>query len=116
MRSLGGVAKLDQMSECSKLAYFVMCEHIGTVDATARGRLFDVKSANLDAASKKSDNVLFSVSDSEAGWHTDRASKDRVYDAVSLLCVSPASSSRGNSESPMPLMSMMNLTRLYPNS
>ena len=95
MYSLGGAAKLDQMTECSKIAYFVLCEHIGTVDATARGKLFDVRSANLDATSKKSDNVLFSVSDSEAGWHTDGASKDRVYDVVSLLCVSPASLSGG---------------------
>ena len=75
-------------------------------------------SANIDAMSKKADNVLFSVSDSEgeliknyypafyehapetnffllitslvAGWHTDGASKDRVYDVVSLLCISPA--------------------------
>jgi len=54
-----------------------------------------VKSANLDATSKKSDNVLFSVSYSEAGLHTDGASKDRVYDVVSLLCISPASLSGG---------------------
>ncbi len=39
---------------------------------------------------KKRDNVLFSVSDSEAGWHTDGASKDRVYDVVGLMCISPA--------------------------
>ena len=40
--------------------------------------------------SKTNDNVLFSVSDTEAGWHTDGASKDRVYDVVALLCISPA--------------------------
>jgi hypothetical protein len=45
----------------------------------------------MDAMSKSNDNVLFSVSDTEAGWHTDGASKDRVYDVVSLLCISPAS-------------------------
>lgn len=39
---------------------------------------------------KKNDNVLFSVSDTEAGWHTDGASKDRVYDVVGLMCISPA--------------------------
>mmetsp|Transcript_16790 Transcript_16790/g.26202 ORF Transcript_16790/g.26202 Transcript_16790/m.26202 type:complete len:492 (+) Transcript_16790:2-1477(+) len=90
MTALGGVDQLDKMTACSKIAYFLICEHIGTVDATARGKLFDVKSANIDATSKKADNVLFSVSDSEAGWHTDGASKDRVYDVVSLLCISPA--------------------------
>ncbi len=47
-------------------------------------------SANINAMSKSNDNVLFSVSDTEAGWHTDGASKDRVYDVVSLLCISPA--------------------------
>ena len=41
--------------------------------------------------SKSKDNVLFSVSDTEAGWHTDGASKDMVYDVVSLLCISPSS-------------------------
>merc|ERR1711934_661726 len=33
---------------------------------------------------------LFSVSDSEAGWHTDGASADATYDVVALLCISPA--------------------------
>eukprot|EP00985_Skeletonema_marinoi_P001851 scaffold751_cov101-Skeletonema_marinoi.AAC.2 len=91
MTALGGVEQLDKMTVCSKIAYFILSEHIGTVDATARGKLFDVKSANMDAMSKSNDNVLFSVSDTEAGWHTDGASKDRVYDVVSLLCISPAS-------------------------
>lgn len=125
MNALGGVEQLDMMTQCSKIAYFILAEHIGIVDATARGKLFDVKrcvlranelklyshaphlvlcishhfppvslpllfSANIDAMSKLNDNVLFSVSDTEAGWHTDGASKDRVYDVVSLLCISPS--------------------------
>ena len=36
-------------------------------------------------------SLIFSVSDTEAGWHTDGASKDRVYDVVALLCVEKAS-------------------------
>jgi len=92
MKELGGVEKLEQMTECSKIVYFILCSHLGMVDATARGRLFDVKSANLNAMDKKADNVLFSVSDTEAGWHTDGASRDAVYDVVSLLCISPAAS------------------------
>ncbi|KAL7549535.1 hypothetical protein ACHAWF_012835 [Thalassiosira exigua] len=90
MDALGGVSELERMTTSSKLAYFILSECIGTVDATARGKLFDVKSANID--SSKADNVLFSVSDNEAGWHTDGASKDRVYDVVALLCISPAAS------------------------
>ena len=126
MNALGGVEQLDMMTQSSKIAYFILAEHIGIVDATARGKLFDVKrcvlranelqlyslgashlvlcishhfplvslplpfSANIDAMSKSNDNVLFSVSDTEAGWHTDGASKDRVYDVVSLLCISPS--------------------------
>jgi len=43
MAALGGVEQLDKMTTCSKIAYFLICEHIGTVDATARGKLFDVK-------------------------------------------------------------------------
>jgi len=105
MDKLGGVMELDKMTACSKIAYYLICEHIGTVDGSARGKLFDVKSdvnargklfdvkaksAGIDAADKKNDNVLFSVSDTEAGWHTDGASKDTVYDVVGLLCISPA--------------------------
>ena len=33
----------------------------------------------------------FSSSSYTANWHTDGASKDRVYDAVSLLCIQPSS-------------------------
>lgn len=43
MKALGGVEELEKMTTCSKIAYFLICEHIGTVDATARGKLFDVK-------------------------------------------------------------------------
>ena len=50
---------------CSKIAYFLLCEHIGTVDGSARGRLFDVKDNNINAMDAKSDNVLFSVSNCE---------------------------------------------------
>ena len=90
MNKLEGVKELDKMTACSKIAYYLICEHIGTVDGSARGKLFDVKSAHVDAADEKNDNVLFSVSDTEAGWHTDGASKDRIYDVVGLLCISPA--------------------------
>ena len=64
--ALGGLDDVEgKFTKCSKIAYYLISQHIGTVDATARGRLFDVKSAKLDAMSKKADNVLFSVSDSE---------------------------------------------------
>lgn len=89
MERFGGLANLEKMTHCSKLAYYIYSSFMGQVDAGARGRLFDVKSANLDV---KADNVLFSVSDTEAGWHTDGASKDRVYDVVSLLSIVKASS------------------------
>lgn len=75
---------------CSKLAYYLICNHIGAVDGSARGRLFDVQDSKLDAMDDKNDNVLFSVSNCEANWHTDGASKDKVYDAVSLLCIHPS--------------------------
>jgi len=47
MTALGGVERLDKMTACSKIAYFILSEHIGTVDATARGKLFDVKRCAL---------------------------------------------------------------------
>lgn len=49
-----------------------------------------MKDSHVNATDTNNDNVLFSVSDSEAGWHTDGASKDRVYDVVGLMCISPA--------------------------
>lgn len=90
MDKLGGEKDMEKMTACSKIAYFLICEHIGTVDGGARGNLFDVLDEHIDANDSKVDNVLFSVSSAEAGWHTDGASKDRVYDVVGLLCISPA--------------------------
>lgn len=87
MKRLGGNENTEKMTACSKIAYFLISSLIGTVDGTARGKLFDVKSRNI---SEKTDNVLFSVTNNEAGWHTDGASKDRNYDAVGLMCISPA--------------------------
>ena len=81
----------EQVAACSKLAYYIVCSHIGTVDGSARGKLFDVKNNHIDAMDGKNDNVLFSVSDCEASWHTDGASKDKVYDCVGLLCINPSS-------------------------
>ena len=34
--------------------------------------------------------MLFSVGSGEAGWHTDGASRDRVYSVIGLLCVEPS--------------------------
>lgn len=81
----------DKVAACSKLAYYIICSHIGTVDGSARGKLFDVKNNYINAMDDKNDNVLFSVSDCEASWHTDGASKDKVYDCVGLLCINPSS-------------------------
>jgi len=85
-----GVGESEKMVACSKIAYYLICNQIGAVDGSARGRLFDVKNNHIDAMDKKIDNVLFSVSDCKANWHTDGASKDRVYDAVSLMCIHPS--------------------------
>jgi alpha-ketoglutarate-dependent taurine dioxygenase len=79
----------ESMVACSKMAYYLICNHIGTVDGSARGRLFDVTDQSIDAMGK-TDNVLFSVSNCKADWHTDGASKDKVYDAVALLCIHPS--------------------------
>eukprot|EP00730_Choanoeca_flexa_P009268 TRINITY_DN12617_c2_g5_i1.p1 TRINITY_DN12617_c2_g5~~TRINITY_DN12617_c2_g5_i1.p1 ORF type:complete len:572 (+),score=182.81 TRINITY_DN12617_c2_g5_i1:184-1716(+) len=87
MERLGGSANLDMLECKCKLLYYILSSHIGKVDAGARGRLFDVKNANLDTTK---DNVLFSVSQGDAGWHTDGASVHRSYDVVSLLCISQA--------------------------
>jgi SAM-dependent methyltransferase/alpha-ketoglutarate-dependent taurine dioxygenase len=93
MEILGGDEDYEKMEKCGKIAYYIFCEHMGTVDGAARGKLFDVKSAKLDAMCQTGgDNVLFSVSDIEAGWHTDGASKDRVYDIVALFCINQAHS------------------------
>lgn len=55
----------EKMVACSKIAYYLMCNHIGTVDGAARGRLFDVRDNNINAMDGKSDNILFSVSNCE---------------------------------------------------
>lgn len=73
--------------EAAKLAYYLFASLVGTVDGSARGRLFDVRDTNL---STNNDNVLFSVSNAEATWHTDGASVNRSYDVVSLFCINPA--------------------------
>lgn len=78
---------LALMTVRSKLAYYILSSLIGQVDSGARGRLFDVRDSGAKATQ---DNVLFSVSSGDAGWHTDGASADRSYDVVSLLCVVPA--------------------------
>ena len=118
-------ADWDQIAACSKLAYYIICCHIGTVDGSARGKLFDVQDKNIDAMDGKNDNVLFSVSNCEASWHTDGASKDKVYDCVGLLCINPsrvggkskvsnACNSFDSIESVFPKFMMHELTRPIP--
>ena len=51
------------MISCSKIAYYLLCNHVGAVDGSARGRLFDVKDNKINAMGV--DNVLFSVSNCE---------------------------------------------------
>ena len=60
-----GFGDSDKMVACSKIAYYLICTHIGAADGSARVRLFDVKNNNIDAMDGKTDNVLFSVSDCE---------------------------------------------------
>lgn len=60
-----GVAESERLVACSRLAYYILCDHVGQVDSTARGCLFDVKNTDVDAAAKGADNVLFSVSNCE---------------------------------------------------
>lgn len=55
----------EKMVACSKIAYYLICNHIGAVDGSARGRLFDVKDNNINAMDGKADNILFSVSNCE---------------------------------------------------
>ena len=118
-------ADRDQIVACSKLAYYIICCHIGTVDGSVRGKLFDVQDKNIDAMDGKNDNVLFSVSNCEASWHTDGASKDKVYDCVGLLCINPsrvggkskvsnACNSFDSIESVFPKFMMHELTRPIP--
>ncbi len=58
-----------------KLAYYLFNMCIGEVDSGSRGPLFDVKDTGL---SPEEDNILFSVTNAEATWHTDGASIDKV--------------------------------------
>ena len=74
------------LEETAKMLYYMLCRSIGTVEEESRGRLFDVKSSGL---SHEADNVLFSVTDSEAPWHTDGTSRDRVFDVTGLMCLQP---------------------------
>lgn len=53
-----GSVHSKEIIACSKIAYYLLCEHIGTVDGSARGRLFDVKNNNINAKGPKSD-ILF---------------------------------------------------------
>jgi SAM-dependent methyltransferase len=75
--------------EAAKLSFYLLASLVGTVDGSARGRLFDVKDRKLCTSS---DNVLFSVSNTEATWHTDGASVDKSYNVASLLCIQPSTS------------------------
>ncbi len=54
-----GSVDSKEIVACSKIAYYLLCEHIGTVDGSARGRLFDVMDNNINAKGPKSDNILF---------------------------------------------------------
>ena len=47
--ALGSDENIEKLTECSRIAYFLISSHIGIVDASARGRVFDVKNANIDA-------------------------------------------------------------------
>ena len=58
----------DKVVTCSKLAYYLLCNHIGAVDESAHGRLFNVKDNNIDAKSES--NVLFLVSNCEGTFQT----------------------------------------------
>lgn len=86
-----GVAIIQGMNVESegvaKLSFLLLTSLVGRVDGSARGKLFDVRDAQLCTSE---DNVLFSVSNREATWHTDGASIHRSYDVASLLCINPA--------------------------
>ena len=74
------------LEETAKMLYYMLCRSIGTVEEGSRGRLFDVKNSGL---SHEADNVLFSVTDGKASWHTDGTSRDRVFDVTGLMCLQP---------------------------
>nr|VFK57053.1 MAG: Globin [Candidatus Kentron sp. TUN] len=84
---IDALAETEQERErMAKLCYYILATSTGKVDTT-RGRLFDVKDHGLDA---NHDNVLFSVTSQECGWHTDGSSRDWFPDIVCLLCIHPA--------------------------
>jgi SAM-dependent methyltransferase len=70
----------------AKLCYYILMTCTGNIDVT-RGRLFDVKDRSLDV---HQDNVLFSATSQECGWHSDGSSRDWFPDMVCLLCIRPA--------------------------
>ena len=53
----------EKMVMCSKIAYYLICSHIGAVDGSARGRFFDVENHHINVMDVEVDNVLLSVSD-----------------------------------------------------
>lgn len=59
-----GCGNEEMNATCSKIAYYLICNHIGAVDGSARGRLFDVKDNKINAMGS-ADNILFSVSNCE---------------------------------------------------
>lgn len=88
--SIKNVFKMNELKEDEmKLAYYVLCSFIGQVNCTARGALFDVRDYKLSA---KDENVLFSVTNEKVDWHTDGASKQKSYDIMGLLCITPSNS------------------------
>ena len=70
----------------SKLCYYILMTSTGNINTT-RGRLFDVKDHHLDV---RKDNVLFSATSQECGWHSDGSSRTWFPDMVCLLCIRPA--------------------------
>lgn len=73
----------EEQEAVAKLFYYIMSLKIGLV-SQRRGRLYDVRDRGLDVSN---DNVLFSASKEESGWHTDSTDKDFNPDIVGLLCL-----------------------------
>ena len=74
------------LEDTCKFLYYMLCRLIGTVEEGSRGRLFDVKSSGL---SHKADNVLFSVTDGEASWHTDGTCMSRQKPSLPMRATAP---------------------------
>lgn len=67
--------------------YVLLCAHSGLPFMTDRGRLHMVRDKGLDT---KDDDVLFSHSNIQSGWHTD-STRLRVFpDVVGLMCLEPS--------------------------